>query len=206
MNRKTLREFAELHAPAAMCRWQEAYANCQLRALRGDEGEADPTNRDDPANVVVEAEAEIETALAEILKEGRYTIEGRRNGTVERLQPYSMNRLRLALGGGGVIEIDHEGRTANEWSDCDVIDEGADAAKPPSERPALQDVPDPEYQTRFNEKLRHRIQDKAQGPNGYRDDMIQWARHELCVSPDGAQALWENRYNKSHTAGRYKKA
>jgi hypothetical protein len=24
-----------------------------------------------------------------------------------------------------VIEIDHEGRTVNAWSDCDVIDEGA---------------------------------------------------------------------------------
>ena len=124
MNRKTLHEFAELHAPTAMHRWRQAHADCQLRALNGDEGEADPTSPVDPGNIVAEAEAEIESTLAEVLKNGRYTIEGRRNGAVERLQSYTMNRLRLALDTGGVSEIDHEGRTANAWSDCDVIDDG----------------------------------------------------------------------------------
>jgi hypothetical protein len=142
MNRKTLHEFAELHAPTAMHRWRQAHADCQLRALNGDEGEADPTSPADPGNIVAEAEAEIEAILAEVLKKGRYSIEGRRNGAVERLQSYTMNRLRLALDTGGVSEIDHEGRTANAWSDCDVIDDGMDKAVTQPVPPSGSQAPD----------------------------------------------------------------
>src|SRR5262245_14436427 len=65
MNRKTLHEFAALHAPDAMRRWRKAYEEHILRALTG---EADPTNRDDPGNIVVDAEIEIETELEKVLK------------------------------------------------------------------------------------------------------------------------------------------
>jgi hypothetical protein len=135
MSRKTLHEFAELHASTEMRRWRDAHAAHRMRALSGDEGEADPANREDHGNVAAEAEAEIEAVvLAEILNDSRYAIEGRRNGVVERLRPFSMNRLRLALDTAGVIEIDQDGRTANAWSDCDVIDEetGCDDAQPAS--------------------------------------------------------------------------
>jgi hypothetical protein len=65
-----------------------------------------------------------------------------------------------------------------------------------------------EWQNHFDVELKRRIDLKLCGPNGYRDDdgMLQWAQSELGVSPDEAQALWDNRYNKDHRAGRYKKA
>jgi hypothetical protein len=213
MNRKTLHEFAELHAPTEMRRWREAHTACQLRALSGDEGETDLANREDPFNIATQAEVEIEAAvLAEVLKEGRYTIEGRRNGTVERLSSYTKNRLRLALGTGGVIEIDHEGRTANAWSDCDVIDEGMDKAVtqpvPPSGSQApWSDAPnnvidegtadarklEPQSETlqvKFDAAKRQRINVGAK--HGY-DAMTGWARHELKVDSNTAHELWTNR-------------
>jgi hypothetical protein len=57
----------------------------------------------------------------------------------------------------------------------------------------------------FDVELKRRHQNGLRGRNGYRDDMIQWARGNG-KSPDEAEALWKNRYNKAHTAGRHKKA
>jgi hypothetical protein len=125
MSRRTLYEFADLHAPAEMRRWRDARDACRLRALNDDEGEADPANREDQGNIAAKAEAEIEAVLLKILKEERYVIEGRNNGLLERVPPYSVSRLRLALDTAGVFEIDRVGLTVNTWSDCDVIDEGA---------------------------------------------------------------------------------
>jgi hypothetical protein len=193
----SLRDFAELHAPNAMRRWREAHAACQLRELNGDSGEADPTNPADPGNVTAQAEAEIETALAEILKERRYSIEGRRNGIVERLQAYTRNRLRLALGTGGVIEIDHEGRTTNAWNDCDVIDDIANDDAGPASDAKSASVPSAGATVSDTdiavcvEELRREL--KAQRlPHG-RDELIRLVADRLQVQGKRVRSLWDNR-------------
>src|SRR5262249_54939209 len=130
MNRKTLRDFAELHAPAAMRRWRDAHAECVLRAMCDGSGFSafdgeNPTDRADPASTAAAAEIEIEAALVDRLESGRYAIEGRRNGKRERFQ-YVARRMRLNLATDGVREVDDGGRFIDDgtWTGCDVIDEG----------------------------------------------------------------------------------
>lgn len=131
MTNKTLRDFAAEHEPAAMSRWHEAYTACRLRELNGDEPNL--TDAHDPYYIMVQAEADLVAALVPLLGSGRYTVEGHCNGAVERerLHPDTFNPLwcRLAMDDCGVNEIDEAGRTVNAWSNCVVIELGADTGE-----------------------------------------------------------------------------
>jgi hypothetical protein len=67
-------------------------------------------------------------------------------------------------------------------------------------------VPAPDQQGQFDGELRRRSKDKKHRRNGYRDEMIQWAKTELGLSPDAAAALWDNRSKDFPRVGRHKKA
>jgi hypothetical protein len=123
MTRKTLWEFAAEHAPAPMTSWREAYGLVDLRRLNGDEDQ--PLDPLDPGNVMAQAEADVEAILAPLFASGRYAVEGRRSGAVERerLHPDTMNPLwfRLALNNCGVVELDQDGCIVNAWESCIVV-------------------------------------------------------------------------------------
>jgi hypothetical protein len=92
------------------------------------------------------------------------------------------------------------------WIDVEVA-----ASQATSQLPEIGDVePDVEMaaalpgQSCFDVELKRRIDLGLGGANGYRDDMLQWAKGEG-KSPDEAKALWESRYNNSHRVGRYKR-
>jgi hypothetical protein len=62
-----------------------------------------------------------------------------------------------------------------------------------------------DLQIQFEAELSLRIREKKRGPEGYRDDMLEWAKSELGCTRDEAKILWKNRSAEFPRVGRHKK-
>ena len=79
------------------------------------------------------------------------------------------------------------------WSMVGIEPPATSTAPAASLAPADGEAGRGDVQRQFDDELRRRINAKVRGPEGYRDEMLQWAKSNLDVSRDDARALWIGR-------------